>query len=407
MAYNRFSVLIRPKVIEQELDVIAMDKTSITSLDNDTGEISSFDKHTNKLLPAEGQSLADRYSLQSVARNCLSQFRVSKCTRLPISKLNHISLYKNDALNSVFFGNLQTCGSVWHCPVCAAKISERRASEVMIAFNYFKSDSRHVISFVTRTVPHTYADSLEKILKQFRNAEKRLKADRNYQSLLKTYGVVGSIKVFEITVGLNGWHLHIHEILFSFLDTPIQGFYASLQELMYPYWSNAAVYAGFDEPSKANGLQVQNGDFAAEYIAKFGKEPNGSWDVSKELTKQHIKKSRSGFSPFDLLRLYRDLPLSDTLSIIQEYGQVMHGQKQLIWSRGLKNLIQLDEKTDDEIAKEIEAEAVLLGLLSQSQWKFILKHDLRVTILLLAKRGSFADLSVFLSAQGAPDFENT
>jgi len=399
---KKFSYLKRLDQPVISYEILSSQDNKTLALDQNTGQLVSFTDNRQDI--EDGQLLVDRYSLQSIARQALPSYRVAKCQRLPISKLHHISVYKNIKFNSAFFGGLQTCGSVWHCPVCAAKISEKRAIEVQQAIDYCQAQGG-VVSFITRTVPHSHNDDLLTILTKYRQAEKALKGHRNYRSLVSQYGIFGSIKVYELTVGINGWHLHIHEILLHAGITPDVHFYEVLEDYLYTFWSESAMKSGFEKPSRAHGLQVQNGDFAAAYLAKFAKQTTSNWTLSREMTKQHIKKSKSGFSPFDLMRAYRDNPSELLLELITEYGLVMHGAQQLIWSRGLKKLVNIEIKTDETLATEIEEESILLGLLSLKQWKFIIKNDYRATVLIIAKTQGFNDLIEFLAAVGAPDFE--
>lgn len=411
MPVSKFTALCRVVLPAIQSEVIYSSGSSVQSVDVDTGELISSELIYKKdgglgarVVPADSSAMVDRYSLQTVAKKALSKYRVAKCLRVPMSKNHHVSVYKNAKFNTVFFGGLQTCGSVWHCAVCAAKISERRADEVQQAINYCLMRGGWV-SFVTRTVPHSDTDSLIDILTKYRLADKLYKGSRFYKSTLENYACFGCIKVFEITVGLNGWHLHVHEIMLHDAVT-ITNVYECLENNLYRFWADAAVKAGFDLPSRAHGLQVQNGDFAAAYLAKFGKETTSNWNSSRELTKQHIKKSKSGFSPFDLFRAYRDYPSAFLLDLIREYGETMHGARQLIWSRGLRNLIDLVEVSDVEIAAQLEEEAAVLGLISLEQWRFIIKNDLRCNVLLLAKYQGFVALTAYLLSMGCPPFQN-
>lgn len=406
---NRFNCLTKVKLKPNYLEILEKSQDAMSCVDEKTGELTQFSN--NKVVPVDSAGLVDRYSLQSVARKVLKGNRVSHCMHSPASLSQEVGIHKNQKHNSVFFSGLQTCGSVWHCPVCAAKISERRAKEVQHAIEYTKNQNGF-ISFVTRTVPHTYTDSLKDILTNFRKADSILKADRYYKKSMKFYGVFASIKVFEITCGLNGWHLHTHELFFHHEEkvkkfSLLSDFYESFESSLYSVWSVAAVSAGFELPSRAHGLQVQNGDFAADYIAKFGREPQGNfWGSDREMTKQHIKKSTSGFSPFDLFRLYRESDSKEVESLILEYAETMKGARQLIWSRGFKKLIDLKEKTDVELALEQDEEAILMGVFTLEQWRFILKSDLKVSILLYAKYHGWDAMCQYLGSLGCPDFRS-
>ncbi|MDD5754544.1 MAG: hypothetical protein PHN45_07315, partial [Methylococcales bacterium] len=133
---------------------------------------------------------------------------------------------------------------------------------------------------------------------------------------------------------------------------------------------------------------VQNGDFAADYVAKWGVEPTQSnWDASSELTKAHLKNSKKGYTPWELIRLYRDTLDPALIPIIQEYAESMHGQRQLVWSRGLKDHFAIDDIEDEDLGEVKEDNAVEIGVISPNQWKFIVKNDLRADFFILAAQG--------------------
>jgi hypothetical protein len=313
------------------------------------------------------------------------------------SNANTLNVFKSKAHGSISISNLQTCGSVWHCPWCAAKITERRRVEMNKAQDAHKADGGS-LSFVTRTVPHTNKNSLVFLRDGFRNADKFMKSSRKYKKMLLRFMCSDNIKAFEMTVGhINGWHLHTHEIFFhdggAFEGEALESnpayvaFLKDFESTYYELWRDAATKAGFDTPSRQHGLQVQNGDFAAEYIAKWGCEPESKWDSSAELTKAHIKKSRAGYTPWDLVRYYRDTGDERLVPILQEYAHSMHGQQQLIWSKGLKKKFGIGEVSDEEIVESIEDDGEEIGVLSPVQWQFIVKNDLRADFFMLASEG--------------------
>lgn len=383
--------------------------------DTKTGEVFTFEKKgkKSKRVRTKEERLTDKFSLQAVAAKLLPDYRVAKCGCCVQSKTHNLRVYKSKQHDTVSISNLQSCGSVWLCAYCAAKIAERRRQEILVAMAAHKAFGGSV-SFCTRTVPHTKNDGLKDIQSNFRHAEKLLKGHRSYMSLMKETKVIGSIKVFEITVGKNGWHLHVHEIYFHAPDA-FEGsalmknpnyvaFLKNFESQMYSRWRLAAVKAGFKEPSVANGLQIQNGDFAAEYVSKWGIEPSNDWAADSELTKSHMKKSNKGLSPFDLFRLYDETGDERLVPLIQEYGQVMHGQRQLIWSRGLKKHFGITDISDEELAEKLEDDAEEIGVLSYDQWQFIIKKSLRTEVYLLAGQGWDVLSSFLQSFADYPEF---
>ena len=355
--------------------------------------------------------LTERFALQRTMAKVVPEFRVSKCLYTCRDSKKHLSVYVSLKHGTVSVSNLQTCGSVWHCPVCAAKITEKRRAEVQKAIAAHQAAGGSV-SFVTRTVPHYRSDSLISLRDRFRKADAIYRANGSYKIIVKDKKCKGaSIKVFELTVSeANGWHLHVHELYFHepdafrgvavSLNPDYQEFLRSFEDGLYKHWRTAALDAGFDEPSREHGLQVQNGDFAAEYFAKYGVEPQSGWGIDSELTKSHIKKAKKGFSPFDLLKLYQDTKHPDLLPILQEYAYAMQGQQQLIWSRGLKKRFGITDKTDEELVEELDDVAVEVAKICPKQWKFIVKNGHQVAFFLSEE--SFYNLMSYLSIE--PDY---
>lgn len=393
---------------------LVFDSHDLKTYVDSSGELFEFSKSGKNWVfnPPASFFLSDRFSLQSVSRSLLMTESVSTCMRNIV--LDDVAVRKSLEFNSVFFSGLMTCGSIWHCSVCAAKITERRRLEVKQAFDLNKA-AAGLVSFCTRTVPHSDFDSLESVKERFREAETSLKGRRRYKRLMNYFGVFGSIKVFEITTTNNGWHLHVHEIYFhDKTDFNVDdNWFLGFQRELFPEWEKSALKAGFQAPSMAHGLQVQNGDFAADYIAKWGTEPKTLWSIDNEITKGHLKKSFRGLSPFDLLRQYRDTNLDCYAELFIEYAIYMKGVPQLGWSRGLKNHFLLDDKTDDSIASEMDDTALVLGYLNREDWKFILKNDYRALIITLGKEGGWSAISDFLgktlySGRSQPDrFSNS
>jgi len=363
------------------------------------GEILNFTKKKGKLIyvPNPDELLVDRFHLQSLARELLPDERISDCLRKRIA--SDVPIHKSIVSGSTFFSNLATCTSIWSCTCCAAKISERRRNDVKTAI-----DSHLLIggqiSFCTRTVPHTYQDSFESILLRFRKADSVLKAKYKYKRTLSDFGVIGSIKIYEITVGANGWHLHVHELYFHDYCkmTTYKNWMAGFSSNLLQAWQESAVKVGFNRPSDKHGLQVQNGDFAAEYMAKWGKEPESMWRVDSEISKSHIKRSFKGLSPFDLLRQYDATGSVLYGELFLEYALTIKGQQQQRWSSGLKSHFGIEIKKDKELASEIEETAYILGRLDYRQWDKVIKNNLRGVVLSLARSQGFDAVVSFLKA---------
>ena len=67
------------------------------------------------------------------------------------------------------------------------------------------------------------------------------------------------------------------------------------------------------------------------------------------------------------------------------------------WSNGLKAKFNLVEKNDEELAKELEDNAELLGLISPDEWRDVLKVKARATVLELAAAAGWPAVQKFLA----------
>jgi len=134
--------------------------------------------HTKQKIPSESStlgtlaksqatsdSLAHKrrlYALQDKARGFLPHERVYHCGRTHTNHAGNLTVMQNQN-GSVHMHGLQQCGSVWHCPVCAAKISERRKVELQEAIEKWCSQGGKV-TMITYTIPHGAVNELKPLV---------------------------------------------------------------------------------------------------------------------------------------------------------------------------------------------------------------------------------------------------
>jgi hypothetical protein len=295
------------------------------------------------------------------------------------------------------YAGLQTCGSVWACPVCAAKIAERRRVEVLAAMTAHKA-AGGCVNLLTLTCPHQFKDDLVELLAKQAKALRLFWSDKVVIGILAEMGTIGQIRAAEVTHGRlspqnNGWHPHYHVLLFQGSGVDLARFdqaqMTDWQVRLYLRWAARCVAAGLGEPSYAHGLKLDGGNKAAKYMTK--------WGLEDEMTKGHTKKALHGETPFDLLRaVLADPDDKQARALFLEFAQAFKGKRQLHWSRGLKARFAIQEATDEELSKRIEDRAVLLGLLTVDQWRDVLKVNGRATVLEIAAASGWAEVLSFL-----------
>lgn len=313
----------------------------------------------------------NRWKLQSIAREILPQERVSTCCRRMVPGRSVVEIWK--AKEKAHYSGLRVCASVWVCPVCAAKISERRREELVRGIEAWKAIGGQVI-MLTQTVPHYQHQPLNWVLSRFSKARKLLRNRKPWKRIAAGIGLAGSVRALEVTYGENGWHVHVHELLF--LRPGVQVDLVVLESDVLEQWKKACIGAGLSEPNH-HGVKVDNGAQAAKYASK--------WGMEDELTKAHIKKGREGhLTPWDFLRQVDEGDM-EGVGLFVEYAKAFKGKRQLTWSEGLRDLLGLaKEETDEEVAARVEEDAVLLGLLTREHWQLVLRADKRGELLEVA-----------------------
>ena len=342
--------------------------TSTTARVSEDGEILD--------IPRDARTArAELYALKSAARRLLDKgHRTSKCMhwRRPDQE---IQVQKGASTDKAFFHGLQVCAMPWTCPVCASKISERRRREVAGAMEKAKILGLSVW-LVTMTVPHGLGDDVAAIVERMTKAWTRLWQGRQGVALRDDLGLFGHIRALEVTYGDNGFHPHFHALMFYHPDQTSLQSWGKLPAA----WQKVAVRAGLPEPSLERGCQIDNGDRAAQYVAK------GVWGLESEVTKGHVKKGKRGSrTPFDLLREYLKGD-KQSGAIWRAYAKAFEGKRQLYWSNGLKKLLAIADLTDEEITQKPDVEqALLLATITDAQWKLIYRRRMESAVLDLAE----------------------
>lgn len=300
----------------------------------------------------QNRGRSDRFRWQRHAAGLLGgQHRVGLCRWSVVSKeagVDMVSSSYGEGPDRVHFEGLQTCGSVWACPCCSARISETRREEMGRLLAWARAEGYHV-RMVTLTCRHGLDDDLADLMvrmkgrtgnkakgiKTFRGAKQRMADDRRYRDHVKPH-VIGSVTATEVTGGgAHGWHPHMHMILI--LDDDID------LTPMRDAWLGSLRGAGLE--GSGRGWDVRPADEMGQYIAK--------WGAAEELALSGQKKGRgSGRTPTQLLAASCDERDRQAGELWAEYATVFHGLRQLVWSKGLKALVGIDEIEDEDAAQD-------------------------------------------------------
>jgi hypothetical protein len=260
--------------------------------------------------------------------------------------------------------------------VCAAKISERRRVELVEAMDVAKAMGLSVY-LLTLTVPHGLGDDVAQVVAGVLDAWRSCSTSRAGKGLRKGFKIRGTIRALEVTHGRNGFHPHLHVLLF--LEPGSSP--AEVEREFCPLWQRACLAAGLPCPSVEHGCRVEDGSKAAAYASK--------WGLESEMTKSHTKKGRNGSrTPWDFLRaiLAGDDDADQCKALFRAYVEAFHGKRQLYWSNGLRELLAVkQEATDEDIAAAQEENADVLATLTVEEWRAVLITRAEAHILTVAE----------------------
>ena len=347
---------------------------------------------------------ARRFMRQAAARELVPGERVAVCLRRPIPGAVGVELWRDPKHQAAHYKQLQVCGSVWMCAVCAARISEVRRQELSAAIKGWGGQ----IVFITLTLQHTAADALPELLEALQEAARKMRQTRKWRELEERYGVqfeargnmrrrIGTIRSLEVTLGDHGFHPHQHILGFLAGGVDVEAFTRELRAL----WLAAVAKVGrFASPTW--GIQVEHTDAAiADYVAKFGKEPK--WTAAHEMAKSSSKAARrDGYSMPGLLELYVIAGDVEAGRRWREYALAFKSRKQLVWSDGLRSVLLPAEQelSDEEIVNAPVEEAIFLAMLDLDAWRAVLAHDARFELLQVASSGDVGEIRRFLFSIG-------
>lgn len=302
--------------------------------------------------------------------------RVSHCGMVPFGDV--VALHADPASGRVKFTGLQTCSSVWWCPVCSARICAGRRQEMCDLLAASRAEGI-VPLMLTLTFRHKFGDDLAAMLSSLKSAWHRLRQRREWRAL----AVVGIVTALEVTYGANGWHPHQHVLVL--MEGAAVDAQAKLAALIGPWLTSLAA---FGLTGNDAALQVQDASAAGEYFGKFG--------AAEELTLGQAKRGRAGGrTPWQLLDDARDGD-HRAARLWSVFAAAFKGRQQLRWSKGLKARFGIGEVADQDVPEgqaSAEIPVVRVWLAMGSAWRLARRR--RCALLEAARSGGSLDEAEF------------
>jgi len=263
---------------------------------------------------------------------------------------------------AVGYSGLASCGSVWACPVCNARVQAVRRLEVGTALSWALADGS--AAFGAYTLRHHAGSSLDLTWRGLTKCWQAVARDKTVRTLRASLGLVGTIRAAEVTHGANGWHPHLHPV-HLFAGPVSDDAVAALHSAQFGAWSRAAARHDLDAPTLAaqdlHRVTGRSADLAlGDYFTKASYRPTPEavgWEMTSTQTKSRSRGD--GNTPWDLLTAVHRDGDADALDLWHAWERGSKGKRALTWSRGLRSAVGLDvEPTDEEIVeREIGTDA--------------------------------------------------
>jgi hypothetical protein len=259
------------------------------------------------------------------------------------------------------------------------------------------------VGLATFTMRHTKRDRLAALWDALSYSWHRTTGGKGWVVDVERSGLVGVLRVVEVTIGKNGWHVHVHALLFGREMTD-----ASLDvlcESMWGRWSSALQRKGLRAPlMRASEWHLVTGDLSGTKLGEYlSKGVDAAASIGMELTQTQSKIAQGVHKTRPVMSLLEDGAIDAEvrpLRLWHEWEQASSGRRQIAWSKDLRALLQLGlvEKSDEEIAaEELGSAADTIVVITSDGWsKLRGQPKLIPDVLNAAELGGAALLSAFL-----------
>lgn len=369
--------------------------------------------HSGTLLPTE-----------RVCSCCNNRVNLDKPTGINVK--THHNTKTKETTNKASLLNVFRCDSVWLCPVCSQRILAQRSTEIEKAINK-QEDNGHSVFMLTLTHSHKNGEDLKDKLQRMGKALTTFFGHRTARNVFAQFKIQGHIKNLEFTHSFkNGWHPHNHILMFAklspdqFKNDKVAVYFNFANEMQYVtpkiekqmikkemehlithitmeefishWWRKCCLQHGLGEPSYERGATLQNADKAKSYLTKF--------KTAQELTGATKKAKKGSRNQWEILH---DSMMGDAKAsqLFQEYATATKGQRQLVWSRGLKDLFNIEQVDDSDCPDhQPEQNETIINdediYFTDEQWFFIKRRKLQPELLNLAETHGIDAIKDFL-----------
>ena len=338
---------------------------------------------------------ASRWELRRGLWKITKLRRLARCGRFLTGEYTRVA--KKDG--TAYFLDVQTCGSVWSCPVCAAKIRQRRAVEIESACVQHLGAGGS-IGFLTLTFPHSRGDDLANMLATLTLCWKDVQQGilKSGRARAKALGLFGFIRSTEITYGRwNGWHPHLHVLIFANRAVS-ESEWEELRDAISASWTAAVLKRGRERPGEVVGVTlgpVRKAE-VGKYLAKVQDHYGHESTLGLEMARGDVKKGRlKSRTPFELAEEAVQ-GVAFEIGLWHDYESATYRRRAIEWSRGLKAGFDIEEVEDEELALADVDGDVFIPAVTKAQYALLVGSKAECTFLELGEAGGGVAAHEFL-----------
>jgi hypothetical protein len=307
------------------------------------------------------------------------------------------------------FCHVMMCGRVWLCPVCGPKIRQKRATDLDLACSrWMERYGVGSVMLLTLTMPHDFGDDLGPLLKTIGASFTGLVAGRAWQDDKREFGLAHWVRAHDVTVGKNGWHPHLHIVLFC--RAPLNpGQLALLEDRLYWRWVRLITGGGHRQPSREHGIrleQARNREDAARYVCQVVTgDDDRSFPVALEVARGDLKSSThlGHRTPWQVLADFTDSGDLSDLALWHVWERATDRVQAIRWSAGLRAEVALGKEESDEEVVEAVVGGEAVYTFSMEQWRLLCRtRGARAAVLAQAEQGGTIAVKRYLATLFTP-----
>lgn len=353
---------------------------------------------------------ADRLNARSVLWRESSLERVRDCGRRIVPGCDGVTIRVSgsvaDGTRSAGFSGVETCGSTWACPFCSSKIAAGRQADLTVAMRRWQARGGGFV-VGTFTMRHRRGQSLTTLWDAVSVAWQRTTGGSGWKADQQLWGFpmvrtiksgkragdqtwemrIPSVRVVEVTFGKNGWHVHIHCVLFIRHEVTD----ATADELgrrMFGRWKSALDKLGFSPADECHDSRCPSagtehghgfdahaptGDAVADTFGEYFTKStfDGLSGAAMDATRSDLKSAKNGNrTPFHVLRGITGHAeyVDGDAEVWGEWERGSRNRRQMTWSPGLRELLAFGEEATDQELAEFDAGGTSLVVIAKSSW---------------------------------------